>query len=70
MSRAYSMDLRERAMARIAAGESARSVAAVLGVSPSSVIKWAQRLRAKGSAAPGRIGGYRPKVSNGVEWGV
>jgi putative transposase len=62
MSQAYSMDLRERAMARVAAGESARSVAAVLSVSPSSVIKWGQRLRAKGSVAPGRVGGYRPKA--------
>ena len=58
----YSMDLRERAIARVEAGESARSVAATLCVSPSSVIKWAQRFRAKGSVAPGRIGGYRPKA--------
>ena len=62
MARAYSMDLRERAMARVEAGESARSVAAVLRVSPSSVIKWAQRFRAKGSVAPSKIGGYRPKA--------
>ena len=62
MSRAYSMDLRERAMARVASGQSARGVAALLSVSPSSVIKWAQRFRAKGSVAPGKIGGYRPKA--------
>jgi putative transposase len=62
MTRAYSMDLRERAIARVEAGESARRVAATLSVSPSSVIKWAQRFRARGSVAPDRIGGYRPKA--------
>jgi hypothetical protein len=39
MAKPYSMDLRERAMRHVAAGESARSVAAVLKVSVSSVIK-------------------------------
>jgi putative transposase len=34
-------------------------VAAALSISPSSVVKWSQRLRTTGSAAPGRIGGYR-----------
>src|SRR3977135_978502 len=59
MRKPYSMDLRERAMRRVAAGESARSVAAVLKVSVSSVIKWAQRLRRTGSVAPGKMGGHR-----------
>ena len=59
MAQPYSMDLRERAMRRVAAGESARSVAAVLKVSVSSVIKWAQRLRRTGSVAPGKMGGHR-----------
>ena len=45
MAKPYSMDLRERAMRRVAAGESAHSVAVVLKVSVSSVIKWAQRQR-------------------------
>jgi hypothetical protein len=36
------MDLRERAVARIAAGE---SVALALSVAPSSVVKWTQRAR-------------------------
>ena len=60
MTRPLSMDLRERAMARLAAGESARSIAAVLSISPSSVVKWSQRLRRTGSVAPGRIGGNTP----------
>src|ERR1700724_831390 len=54
------MDLRERAVARIAAGESVRKVALALSVAPSSVVKWTQRLRATGSVAPGKIGGHVP----------
>ena len=60
MTRPLSMDLRTRAMARLAAGESVRAVATALSISPSSVVKWSQRLRATGSAAPGRIGGNTP----------
>lgn len=62
MARPYSLDLRERAVARVRAGESVRSVAAVLEVSVSSVVKWSQRFRATGSAAPGPMHGHRPKV--------
>lgn len=62
MPKPYSMDLRERAVSRVMAGESVRSVAAVVQVSVSSVVKWSQRYRATGSAAPGRMGGYRPRV--------
>jgi transposase len=62
MSRPYSMDLRERAVARVEAGESVRSVAAKLSVSASSVVRWAQRQRRTGSAAPGKIGGHRRPV--------
>src|ERR1700694_958044 len=60
MVRPLSMDLRERAVARIAAGESVRKVARALSVAPSSVVKWTQRLRATGSVAPGKIGGHVP----------
>lgn len=62
MPKAYSLDLRERAVARVAAGESVRSVASVLKVSVSSVVKWSQRYRTTGSAAAGRSGG-RPRPS-------
>ena len=61
MAKAISMDLRERAMSRLAAGQSVRQVAAALEVAPSSVVKWSQRLRRTGSCAPGRIGGRRPR---------
>jgi len=57
----YSMDLRERAIALVEAGESAHRVAARLSVSPSSVIKWARRYRATGTVAPAKMGGCRPK---------
>jgi putative transposase len=70
MTRPLSMDLRTRAMARLAAGESVRAVAVALSISPSSVVKWSQRLRTTGSAAPGRIGGYAPSKIVGAhrEW--
>ena len=66
MTRAYSMDLRERAMARLAQGESVRQVAAALDVAPSSVVKWSQRLRETGSCAPGKIGGHVPPKIRGA----
>jgi putative transposase len=47
-------------MALLANGESVRSVGSALGVSPSSVVKWSQRLRRTGSVAPGRSGGRTP----------
>ena len=60
MVRPLSMDLRGRALARLAAGESIRVVAAALSVAPSSVVKWSQRQRATGSVAPGKMGGHVP----------
>jgi transposase len=60
MSRPYSLDLRDRVVARVTAGESCRSVAKRFGVSVASVVKWSQRFRATGSAAAKRMGGHRP----------
>lgn len=60
MSKPYSNDLRERAVAAIVAGETTRAVAARFDVAVSSVIKWHQRFRQTGSVAPDKIGGYRP----------
>lgn len=62
MPRAYSVDLRERVVARVMAGETVRSVAAVFDVSVASVVKWAQRFRQTGSAAPGAMHGHRPRL--------
>jgi transposase len=58
----YSLDLRERVVARVAAGEPVRSVAAAFDVSVSSVVKWSQRWRATGSAAAKPMGGKRRDV--------
>jgi transposase len=60
MARAYSLDLRERVVAAVAAGESCRKVAATFRVSVASVVKWSQRFRATGSAAARPLGGQRP----------
>jgi Helix-turn-helix domain len=60
MARAYSLDLRERVVAAVAAGESCRVVAARFKVSVASVVKWSQRFRATGSAAAYKVGGRRP----------
>src|SRR5258707_4955135 len=62
MGRAYSLDLRERVVAAVAAGESCRAVAATFKVSVASVVKWSQRFRVTGSAAARPVGGNRPYV--------
>jgi putative transposase len=61
MTRLLLMDLRNRAMARLDAGETVCAVAEALSVAPSSVVKWSQRRRETGSAAPGKIGGHVPR---------
>ena len=67
MTKPLSMDIRNRAMARVDAGETVREVADALSVAPSSVVKWSQRLRATGSAAPGKIGGHVPRKIRGEQ---
>ena len=65
MAKPCSMDLRERAMARLDAGQSVRVVAAAVSVAPSSVVKWSQRRRATGSVAAGKMGGHVPRKIRG-----
>lgn len=60
MTKPYPMELRERAVKFVNGGGSCHAVAARLGVSVSSVIKWMGRFRRTGSVAPAKIGGYRP----------
>ena len=62
MTRPLSMDLRERVIAAVLAGESCRAVASRFGVAVSSVVKWSQRHRATGSVAPGKMGGHRRPI--------
>ena len=71
MGRPYSMDLRDRAVAAVrSAGMSCHRAAPHYGVAPSTVIKWVQRVRHTGSAAPGQRGGHKPKTPVGRrrEW--
>src|ERR1700735_1700803 len=60
MARPYSTDLRDRVVGSVASGRSCRATAGLFGVSVASVVKWCQRWRATGSAAPSRMGGWRP----------
>ncbi len=62
MARPYSLDLRERVVARVASGVSCRAVATLFGVSVSSIVRWSQRQRRTGSAAAKPMGGARPLV--------
>jgi transposase len=59
------MDIRERAIARLASGQTVREVAGALGVAASSVVKWSGRKRQSGSVAPGQMGGHRPVLITG-----
>ncbi|MBY0558508.1 MAG: transposase [Hyphomicrobium sp.] len=65
MVRPYSLDLRERVVAAVESGQSCRAVAETFGVSVASVVKWSQRHRATGSAAPNPMGGKRPVLLAG-----
>lgn len=69
MVKPYSIDLRERVVAAVGAGQSCRTVAATFGVSVASVVKWSQRQRRTGSVAPGKIGGHKPlKLEPERDW--
>lgn len=70
MTAAYSMDLRERALARKAAGETHRQIAEALQIAPSCVSKWARRERETGSPAPAQVGGYKRRTLSGpaADW--
>jgi transposase len=59
MSKALSVDLRERVVVAIAAGASCRAAAARFGVSASSAIRWRALSREAGSVMPGPLGGDR-----------
>ena len=54
-----SLDLRLRIMRAVEQGSSIRGAARRFAVSPSAAIKLMQRVRATGSPAPARYGGYR-----------
>jgi transposase len=59
MTAPLSADLRRRLVRAVEAGSSAREAARRFEVSASAAIKLMRRVRATGSAAPAKIGGYR-----------
>jgi putative transposase len=65
MTRPYSEDLRERTMLRADAGETIRSIAEALQISPSCVSKWRKLRRETGGLTPGQIGGHKQRVLSG-----
>ena len=70
MTRPYSEDIRERALARADAGETVRSIAEALQISPSCVTKWKNLRRETGSLSHGKIGGHKKPVLSdaNAEW--
>ena len=62
MTRPYSMDLRERVVAAVAAGQSCRAVARLFDLGPATVVRWVARQRTSGSCAPRPMGGVRHDV--------
>jgi transposase len=65
MTRLCSEDLRERALARFAAGEMIRAIGQGIGIDPSCVPKWVKRKRETSSVAPAPIGGRKPRTLSG-----
>ena len=64
MAKPYGMELRERAVKFVLAGESRHGVAKRLGLGVSTVIRWLDSYKKTGSAAPAKFGGYRkPKIA-------
>ena len=70
MTRPYSEDLRERALARSDAGESDRSIAAALEIAPSCLSKWRKLRRETGALKPGKMNGHKKRTLSGevAEW--
>ena len=67
MAKPYSMDLRERVVAAVLEeGMSCHGAAARFDVGVSSAIRWVQRVRETGSAAPGQMGGHKPNILSGA----
>jgi transposase len=60
-------DLRARLVRAVEGGSSARAAARRFEVSPSAAIKLMRRVRATGSTAPAKVGGYRRPLLAGHE---
>jgi transposase len=63
MAKPYSMDLRERVVAAVEEeGLSRNEAAARFGIGISTAVNWLRRFKDTGSAAPGQMGGHKPKA--------
>ena len=68
MANAYSVDLRERVLTAVEAGEAAPAVAQRFAVGRSTVQDWVRAWRQDGRRGPGKMGGHlKPKVSGNAE---
>jgi len=66
MAKPYSLDLRERVVAAVEEGGLSRHAAALrFGIGVSTAIAWVRRFRERGSVAPGRMGGHKPRAIRG-----
>jgi transposase len=61
MTKPYPMEMRNRAVKFVEAGESRHQVAGRFGIAASTVIDWLDRHAKTGSVAPAKVGGHRPK---------
>src|SRR5258708_8131464 len=66
MTRPYWEGIRERALGRADVGETVRSIAEALQISPSCVTKWKNLRRETGRLSPRKIGGHKKPVLSGT----
>ena len=63
MARPFSLDLRQRVIAAVEKdGLSCHAAASRFEIGVSTAIDWVRRFRETGSAAPGQMGGHKPKA--------
>ena len=65
MTRPYSIDLRERAVALADAGMTIRETAEMLNISPSCLPKWRALQQRSGGLSPGKVGGHKKRTLSG-----
>jgi transposase len=68
MTKAYSLDLRERVIAAVEGGASRREAAERFEISVSSAIRWMQRWTSIGNAAAAPQGGSRSPLEDHASW--
>src|SRR6266852_840399 len=71
MTKPYSLDLRDRVVAAVEKeGMSRHQAASRFGIAVSTAVHWVRRYRTTGSAAPAKMGGYKPRTLRGehADW--